>query len=70
MFKIIFFAPADSTAAANMFVALVDAKSGDLLWGNKVTDSSSAMNPPDYGEGRLSDMVTEAFSELTLAREQ
>ena len=70
MFKIIFFAPADSTAAANMFVALVDAKSGDLLWGNKVTDRSLAMNPPDYGEGRLSDMVTEAFSELTLAREQ
>ncbi len=68
--KIFTMGSADATGAGNICVALVDAKSGDLLWGNTVYDHSLSPNPPDYEAGRLSKMLTEAFSSLILARQQ
>lgn len=68
--KIIFGGLGDPTGAGNIWVALVDAKSGDLLWGNTVNHLAFSPNPPDYKAGRLSKMLTEAFSPLILARQQ
>lgn len=63
--KAMFGGYASSTGSADLFVTMVDADSGDVLWTNVIFDWSTSPNPPDYEQEKLSKMLDQALAELS-----
>ena len=68
--KMLTMSPADPTGYASMLIALVDARTGDVLWTNIREELSTNPNPPDFQESRLQQMLTDALAPLVLDRRQ
>ncbi len=62
--KAMFGGYAASTGSADLFVTLVDANSGDVLWTNVIHDWTTSPNPPDYEQGRLGELLDQVLAEL------
>jgi hypothetical protein len=65
-FKVLFslggvYAPQEATGAAQLEVALVDGKTGDVLWVNRVVRTKFGLTTPDFERDELTAMIRELF---------